>query len=87
MATISEMLKTEDAAQQEGLVAQLLEMAQAPILTMTATLDTRTNRLSLLVNGEYTFDDLYKFLDAIRRDLNVKERDALMRQTQEDKAV
>ena len=78
--TLAGMLGTTDEAQQVEAVKKLVELAQAPIITMTVVVDTRTNKTDVLLNGRYSFDEIYALLDITRREIHRREREAILQQ-------
>ncbi len=76
MATVAEILQTEDAEQQAQLVQKLLEMAQAPIIGLTILVDTRLmNKVDILANN-LSVEQAYQVLDVARNELLRREREA-----------
>lgn len=80
--TVAELFGTEDFEEQKRIVGGLVQSAQAPIVTMTAVLDGRTGKIDVLMNGNYSFDDVYGFLDLVRKDIVRREREALLKKEQ-----
>jgi hypothetical protein len=82
--TIAKLLNTKNETEQEQIIQELAYKSQAPVVVLTAALDTRNNKVDLLMNGHYTFDQMYAFLDRVRREVQQRERQAILTKEQTD---
>jgi hypothetical protein len=82
--TLAEMLQTEDPAEQEQIVAKLLEAVQAPIVVLTAIADSRSGKIDITLNGTYAYEEIYALLDLVRREVTRREREALLQQDKKE---
>ncbi len=76
MATLAEILQTENSEQQAQLVQKLLAMAQAPFIGMTILVDTRLNNKVDILANNLPIEQAYLVLDAARNELLRREREA-----------
>lgn len=84
MSTLSELLHTDDEQKQVEAVKKLLQVVNAPIITMTAVIDSGTGKTDILLNGRYTYDEIYDILDTVRREVNAREREAILAQKKKE---
>ncbi len=83
MSRLADLLKTENEEEQVQVVEKLLEAASTPVVGMMVVLDTRSGKCDLSLNGTYSFDEIYALLDIARREVNRRERDAIIQQQEQ----
>lgn len=75
---LSELLGVDDPEKQAEVVSKLIKLASGPVVVMTATIDTRSGAVNVMLNDQYSVDQVYTFLDVIRRDITQREREMLL---------
>lgn len=79
---LSELLRTDDVAEQERRVEGLIQAANAPIVHLTILVDSRNGGVTI-TGTPMEYDMLYRVLDMARREINSNERQAILNQKQE----
>jgi hypothetical protein len=82
--TIAKLLNTKNETEQEQIIQELAYKSQAPVVVLTAALDTRNNKVDLLMNGHSPVDQMYAFLDRVRREVQQRARQAILTKEQTD---
>ena len=71
-ATLAEILKTDDPQKQLEVVQKLIHLANAPVVQLLITLDTRNSKVTLS-GTELGIENLYAVLDAARKEVVSQE--------------